>query len=130
MRPVSVGAAALVSLGIVVGVSAQQGASGRSILQKADISVPGHEVVETVVNFPARVSTGRHSHPGEMVGYVLEGSFVVEQDGKAATTLTVGESIIIPVGVAHNITNSGRTLARMLSTYIVEKDKPLNTPLQ
>ncbi len=64
-----------------------------------------------------------------MVGYVLEGSLLIEQDGKSST-LTAGQTVIIPAGVAHNNTNNSTTTARMLATYVVEKGKPLNEPSQ
>lgn len=115
--------------GLTVGVVAQQRGAPRTILQRADVSVPGHEVITAVAEFSPGSTTGRHTHPGEMVGYVLEGTVVVEQDGKS-TILTTGQTVIIPAGVAHNNTNNSNLMARMLATYVVEKSKPLNEPSQ
>ncbi len=106
--------------GLVVGVAAQQRGAPRTILQRADLSVPGHEVITAVAEFSPGSTTGRHTHPGEMVGYVFEGTLVIEQDGKS-TTLTTGHTVIIPAGVAHNNTNNTTLPARMLATYVVEK---------
>ena len=39
----------------------------------------------------AGVSSGRHTHPGEEFGYVLEGTFAVTIDGKPTATLKAGE---------------------------------------
>ena len=69
--------AALVMLslaGIVVGVAAQQRGAPRTILQRADLSLPSHEVITAVADFQPGAATGRHAHPGEMVGYILEGT--------------------------------------------------------
>jgi quercetin dioxygenase-like cupin family protein len=63
-----------------------------------------------------------------MVGYILQGAVVIEQEGKSTVTLSTGDTFIIPAGIVHNHTNRGRSVARMLATYIVEKDKPLNAP--
>ena len=71
---------------------------------------------------------GRHTHPGEEIGYVLDGQFLLEQDGKAAVTLRAGQTFLIPAGTIHNATNNGSATGRVLATYLVEKGKPLATP--
>jgi mannose-6-phosphate isomerase-like protein (cupin superfamily) len=59
---------------------------------------------------------------------VLEGTLLVEQDGKAPVTLKAGGAFLVPAGTIHNATNTGAGPAKVLSTYIVEKGKPLATP--
>ena len=128
---------ALATLGIIgsAGVAgspgsviAQAPAFKRTILQQADISVPGHEVVSAVAEFQPGASVGRHTHPGEEIGYVIEGTVSLEQQGKPTVTLGPGQSFLIPAGTIHNATNTGTGVARLLATYIVEKGKPLATP--
>ncbi len=114
--------------GIGAGVSAQQPGFKRTVLQQVEISVPGREVVTASVEFQPSARTGRHSHPGEEVGYIVEGTFAVEQDGKPAVTLGAGQAFLIPAGTIHNATNTGSGTGRVLATYIVEKGKPLATP--
>jgi quercetin dioxygenase-like cupin family protein len=98
------------------------------VLQQADLSVPGREVVQAVAEFQPGATPGRHTHPGEEVGYVIDGTVSVEQDGKPAATLKAGQTFLIPAGTIHNATNTGSGVARILATYIVEKGKPLATP--
>ena len=43
--------------------------------------------------------------------------------------LTAGKAFIIPAGAVHNAKNTGSGLAKILATYIVEKGKPLATPI-
>ena len=112
---------------VVAGVSAQQAGFKRTVLQQGDLSVPGREVVTAVVEFQPGASVGRHTHPGEEAGYILDGSIVLEQDGKPAVTLGPGRTFLIPAGTIHNAT-SGSAQAHVLATYIVEKGKPLATP--
>src|SRR5688572_6870694 len=100
----------------------------RTVLQQADLSVPGREVVHAIAEIPGGLAAGRHTHPGEEIGYVLEGTVVVEIDGKPAATLTAGQHFLIPAGRIHNATNGGTTSAKVLATYVVEKGKPLSTP--
>ena len=119
---------AFVLIAAVCAVGAQQPTFKRTVLQQADISVPGREVVTALVEFQPGGSPGRHTHPGEEVGYVLDGSITLERDGQAAAKLGAGQSFVIPAGTIHNATNSGTTQARLVATYIVEKGKPLATP--
>ena len=109
-------------------VLAQQPAFKRTVLQQSDISSPGREVVQAVADFEPRATPGRHTHPGEEIGYVLEGTFLIEQDGKAPVTLKAGGTFLIPAGTVHNATNTGAAGGKILATYIVEKGKPLATP--
>jgi quercetin dioxygenase-like cupin family protein len=119
---------AAVMIGFVVVVRAQQPGFKRTILQQVDISVPGREAVTAVSEFPPGASPGRHSHPGEEVGYVLEGTVMLEQEGKPNVTVTAGQAFLIPAGKIHTATNTGTGTARILANYIVEKGKPLATP--
>ena len=118
----------LVACATITAVSAQQPAFKRTVLQQSDISAPGREVVQAIADFEPRATPGRHTHPGEEIGYVLEGTFLVEQDGKAPVTLKAGGTFLIPAGTVHNATNTGSGAGKILATYIVEKGKPLATP--
>jgi quercetin dioxygenase-like cupin family protein len=115
-------------LGIGAVLSAQQAGFKRTVLQQVDASVPGREVVTAVAEFQPGASAGRHTHPGDEIGYILEGTVVVALDGKPAMTLGPGKAFHIPAGTIHNATNSGAGAARVLATYVVEKGKPLASP--
>jgi len=116
------------TLALTAVLAAQAPAFKRTVLQQSDISVPGREVVSAVAEFEPRATPGPHTHFGEEIGYVLEGTFLIEQAGKAPVTLQAGGSFLIPAGTVHNATNTGTGKARILATYIVEKGKPLATP--
>lgn len=124
MKTFTVTATALL---FAVAVAAQAPAFKRTVLQQQDISFPGHEAVTARADIPAGVSAGRHTHPGEEVGYVLEGTVTIEING-ATKTLKAGESFFIPANTVHNATNSTTSPVAIISTYIVEKGKPLATP--
>ena len=57
---------------------AQQLKIKRTELQRHDLSVPGRESVQVRIDFEPGASFGKHSHPGEEIIYVLEGSFEYE----------------------------------------------------
>lgn len=115
--------------GIVAGAIAQPAPFKRTVLQQVDLSVPGREAVTAVAEIQSGAAVGRHTHPGEEVGYVLEGTVLLEQDGKPGVTLKAGQPFFIPAGTVHNATNKGSGVARILANYVVEKGKPLATPV-
>jgi quercetin dioxygenase-like cupin family protein len=109
-------------------VAAQQPGFKRTVLQQVDLSVPGREAVTAVAELQPGAAAGRHTHPGEEVGYVIEGTVLIERDGMPPLTAKAGEAFLIPSGKIHNATNKGSGAARVLATYIVEKGKPIATP--
>jgi quercetin dioxygenase-like cupin family protein len=126
MRTPTAIATALVVAGTIA--SAQAPTFKRTVVQQADLSTPGREVVQALVEFQPGGTPGRHTHAGEEVGYVIEGTLSIEQGDKPAVTLKAGQGFVIPAGQIHNATNTGSGPAKILATYIVEKGKPLATP--
>jgi quercetin dioxygenase-like cupin family protein len=131
MRSASLAIAAVVLTGVIGAgtVGAQQSGFKRTVLQQGDLSMAGHESVTAVAEFQPGGTVGRHTHPGEEVGYILEGTIVLEQEGKPSVTLGPGKTFFIPAGTVHNATNRGTAPARVLANYIVEKGKPLATAI-
>ena len=104
---------------------AQQKGIKRSDLLRHDLSSPGREVVQVRVDFAPGVEFGKHSHPGEEIAYVLEGSLEYQVEGKPPVTLKTDEVLYIPAGTVHAAKNVGSGNGAELATYIVEKGKPL-----
>jgi quercetin dioxygenase-like cupin family protein len=124
----SVLAMVIVALGLSMHVTkAQQNGIKRTDLQRHDLSVAGREVVQVRVDFSAGAAFGKHTHPGEEIVNVLEGTLEYEVEGKPAVTLKAGEVLFIPAGTIHSARNVGSTNGAELATYIVEKGKPLLT---
>jgi quercetin dioxygenase-like cupin family protein len=101
----------------------------RSDVQTANLSVPGREVVQQLVEFQPGVVVAKHTHPGEEVGAVLEGTLRLEVAGKPTVTLKAGQGFVVPPNTAHGATNVNNGVTRLLATYIVEKGKPLRSPV-
>ena len=96
-------------------------------LQSSDLSIAGKEMVQMRAEFPETAAAGRHTHPGEEIGYVLEGQLELRVDGQAPRTLKAGDVFFIPAGVVHDGINTGSGTTKVLATYIVEKGKPVAT---
>jgi len=105
----------------------QQPGFSRTTIQRGDLSTPGREVLQAIAEFQPGATVGWHTHPGEEAGYLLEGSFEFEVEGKPTVSLKAGQTFFVPAGVVHNATNRGTTRTRVLATYIVEKGKPIAT---
>ena len=98
-------------------------------LQRHDLSAKDREAVTARAEFQPGGAAPRHTHPGEEFGYVLEGDFVLEIDGQPPKNMKPGDSFFIPAGTVHAAKNPGKKGAAVLSTYIIEKGKPLATPV-
>jgi quercetin dioxygenase-like cupin family protein len=97
----------------------------RTNLLRNDLSTAGREVIQVLVEFGPGVSAVRHSHPGEELVFVTEGSLEYQLDGRPPLTVKAGEALFVPHGTPHAVKNVGSVKATELATYIVEKGKPL-----
>jgi quercetin dioxygenase-like cupin family protein len=107
----------------------QQAGTKRTDLQRHDLSAPGREVVQVRVDFDPGYVAPRHTHPGEEIIYVLEGTLEYEIDGRTAT-VKPGDVLFVPAGTPHSVKNVGGGNGAELATYVVEKGKPLITPVK
>jgi quercetin dioxygenase-like cupin family protein len=98
----------------------------RRELQRHDISAPGCEVIQVRVDFDPGYVAPRHTHPGEEMIYVIEGTLEYVIGGKPAT-VKAGDVLFVPAGVVHSARNVGNQNGAELATYVVEKGKPLIT---
>jgi quercetin dioxygenase-like cupin family protein len=108
------------------GTQAQNGVT-RTDLQRHDLSAPGREAIQVRVDLAPGVAFGKHTHPGEEIIYVLEGTLEYQLEDKPPVTLKAGDVLFIPAGTVHSARNLGSVTGSELATYIVEKGKPLLT---
>ena len=99
----------------------------RTILQKADVPGTNLEVIYATVEIAPGFKAGRHSHPGVVMGQIIEGEAWFHFDGQPERIYRAGESLTIPNGTIHNegATDKG---VKMSVVYVVEKGKPLVMP--
>jgi quercetin dioxygenase-like cupin family protein len=102
----------------------------RTDLQRGDLSVPGREVVQDRVDIGPEAPLLKHTHPGEEIIYILEGSLEYQIEGQPSKTFNAGEALTVPAGVVHAVRNVGNGNAAELATYVVEKGKPLLTQVE
>ena len=97
----------------------------RTDLQRHNLSVPGRETVQARIDIAPGATVPWHRHPGEEVIYVVEGTLEYQLAGQKPVTLSAGDVLFVPAGVAHTARNPGTGNGAEIATYIVEKGKPL-----
>lgn len=107
---------------------AQQPEIQRKVLLQQDLPAPGYEIVTNVVEIPAGVSEIRHTHPGILSGYVLEGTLILENDGHPRTTYKAGEAFHVDPGTVHQGIKTGSVPVKLLATLVLDKGKPASAP--
>ncbi len=118
----------IVLAGSAAGLFAQASGLTRTLVGKADVSVPGREAVVARVEVAPGARAGRHTHPGDEISYVMEGEATLLVDGQPPRVVRAGESFVVPAGVVHDAHNEGAVATRLLGVYVVEKGKPLASP--
>jgi quercetin dioxygenase-like cupin family protein len=100
----------------------------RKILSQSDGPAPGYVTLLVAIEIEAGVTIGRHTHPGIESAYILEGGFDLPIEGQPTRAYKPGDGFVIPAGTPHAGGKNGDKTTKVLSTYIVEKGKPLASP--
>jgi len=109
----------------------QQPGAKRNIIMKQDLSnFPAHEGVVAQVELAPGAQEPKHTHPGDIFGYVQEGTLSLSIEGKGTASVKPGEVFFVPAGKLHWGKNEGTTPIKILATFVVEKGKPLTSYAQ
>jgi len=125
LRTVVVGT---VVLAVATLLGAQPSAITRTVVTKADVSVPGREAVVARVEIAPGGVAGWHTHPGDEISYVMDGAATLLVAGQPPRQVAAGEGFVIPAGVVHNAKNDGASAIKLVGVYVVEKGQPLASP--
>src|SRR3954465_2356171 len=122
----------------VASVLAQAPGVQRTVVYKADVSVPGREAVIARVELapgasagggPAPVCAGGPAAPwGGGPHVVMEGEGDIIIEGQPTRKVKAGDGFVIPAGAIHDAHNTGSTPLKLAGIYVVDKGKPLATP--
>lgn len=126
----------IVALALAVGIAtgwtaatvleAQQAGIKRTLLMKKElVGIDGREVYLGTAEIAPGASAGRHYHDGHEIGYVLEGTAVLEIEGQAPIELKPGDHYHVDATKRHDARNTGTGPAKVLAIYLIEKGKPL-----
>ena len=124
-KTLAAGAALITFSGLIV---AQAPGLTRTVVTKADVSVPNREAVIARVEVAPGGVAGWHTHPGDEISYISEGEATLMIAGQPNRKVGAGEGFVIPAGVVHNARNDGAVAVKLVGVYVVEKGKPLASP--
>ena len=83
---------AVIVLALLGGTAlAQLAGVRRTELLRHDIAAPGREVVQMRVEIDPGHGVPKHTHPGDEVLYVVEGTLEYQPEGQPAVTLRPGQ---------------------------------------
>ena len=99
----------------------------RTPLQRFDVPGTAYETVIGLAEIIPNVLIGKHTHPGNESGYIIEGELTLLVAGQPEKLVKTGESYQVLPGVVHDA-RTGESGAKVIATYVVEKGKPLATP--
>lgn len=101
----------------------------RTTFQKSDVPGTSYETVFGMAEIAPNVKVASHTHPGTESSYVLAGSLILEVQGQPTRTVEAGQSMFVPANTPHG-GQAGPNGAKILATWVVEKGKPLATPVK
>lgn len=97
------------------------------------INLEGWQMTATEVSYPPGEASGRHRHPGFVIGYVLDGQYRFGVNDKPPAVLGPGqmffESFDAP-GEVHAVSGNASTTAacRILAIVFTKKGDPVTIP--
>jgi quercetin dioxygenase-like cupin family protein len=118
----------VLTLAPVLPAAGQSAGFSRKIILEQDLSTPGKRAAMALIEFAPGAVAPKHTHPGDELIYVLEGSVTLEIDGQPARLMQAGDTFLIPAGAVHLGRNPGGVTARAVSTFVLDKGQPLATP--
>jgi quercetin dioxygenase-like cupin family protein len=101
----------------------------RTTLSQMDGPMPGYVTINMVIEIEPNVFVIRHTHPGIESTYVLEGSIELPIQGQLTRTFRPGDGFQVPPETPHGGVKNGDKKTKVAVTYVVEKGKPLLTPV-
>ncbi len=96
------------------------------LVQEPLPGVDGREVIVKEFELPPGFVGGRHSHPGPVYVYVIEGALTVDVDGLDRQTVPAGELYQEPIGRVMHARNLSTTQpTRIVVFQVGEQGKPM-----
>ena len=127
------GMAALAASLIARDASAAPSSKGLAQRDAPNINLDGWVMSASEVSYPPGESSGKHRHPGFVIGYVLEGQYKFAVNDDAPTVLAPGqmffESFDTP-GQVHAVSGNASTTptTKILAIVFTKKGDPVTIP--
>ncbi len=110
---------------------AQQPLPKTQIILTTDLTgIEGREGIIYLAHILPGGVAGKHYHPGYQFSYVLEGSIIMNMEGKSPVRYKPGDAFYVPPRQVHWPQNDGNVPAKIVSFWIKEKGEPTNIPVK
>ena len=125
---IAVGSAGLTTLGIAVAQDKTTPPGFENMLTTTLEGVEGKELIISRVELAPNTELPPHWHPGEEIGYVLEGDMILEQKGQGGVIVRAGQIIKIPYKQIHSGASRDDG-AKLLVIRVHDKGEPERVPV-
>lgn len=105
------------------------GFAAKPMLQSTVEGVEAKEAAMLAITIAPGGSSGRHTHPGDCYGTVVEGTVELRVEGREPRRVASGEAWHNPRGAVHELRNVGDGPVRVVNTLLVDKGKPRMQPV-
>ncbi len=134
MKRKALGYALVLLAGLGLGIFAGKGLSKEHVkmtpyLQEDLGGLDGQEAIVGVLEVTSKASFPKHYHPGTELAYVLEGSLVLDIEGRPPATLKAGQVLHVPYRKVHSAQVTGVPL-KLLIFRIHTKGQPIATKVK
>ena len=117
-------------LSILASTTVYAQSSKRTELTKGDLTGKDMDIIVGIVEVPPGASGVLHTHPGDEAYYVIDGATGVSPDGKPIV-FESGVAKINTRDVPHGaFTVTGDKTLKLLTVHVVDKGKPMMTPVK
>jgi len=89
------------------------------------------DVAAATVEYAPGASSAPHRHSGPVLGYVLEGSMIMQVSDGQPVTYTTGQMFFEPEGGTHQVSRNASSVnrAKILAIIFGKKGEPLTVPV-
>jgi quercetin dioxygenase-like cupin family protein len=84
--------------------------------------VPWKQAIVTRTTYQPGARIRKHYHTSQIVFVIIEGSMVVQDEGKDPVTLKVGDTLLIPPGTVHAHWNASQTEKLVFNEFVLVDD--------
>jgi quercetin dioxygenase-like cupin family protein len=131
-RPALVLGTSVVAVALVSAAGARAQApsfSAKPLLQSTIGGDDGKEAVVLSVSIGPGGTSGRHTHPGDCYGTIVEGNAELRIEGREPRRVSAGDAWHTTNGTVHELRNVDVNPLRAVNTLVVEKGKPRMQPV-
>lgn len=88
------------------------------------------QITAAIITLDPGASTGWHRHAVPLVAYMLEGELTVAYEGHGERVYRQGDSLVEAIGTAHEGSNVGDDVVRILAVFAGAEGVPNSEPVE